>query len=76
MLFRSVLIKNKWITVTIDDRIPCCEKKWYDIPRPLYAQPHENEMYIILIKYNLSAIYNYHHKLIQSNKSIIYSKLL
>ncbi len=42
--------KNKWVTITIDDRIPCCKQKWYDIPRPLYAQPHENEMYIILIE--------------------------
>ena len=39
-----------WITVTIDDRIPCAEKKWYDTARPLFAQPHENEMYALLIE--------------------------
>tara|TARA_B100000073_G_scaffold246377_1_gene206841 strand:+ start:10716 stop:12431 length:1716 start_codon:yes stop_codon:yes gene_type:complete len=55
--------KNKWITVTIDDRIPCCEKKWYDIPRPLYAQPHENEMYIILIEKALAKICGSYSKL-------------
>ena len=42
--------KQDWIIVTIDDLIPCSEKKWYDIPRPLFARPNENEMYILLIE--------------------------
>lgn len=42
--------KNKWITVTLDDRIPCMEKIIYAPPRPLFSQPHENEMYILLLE--------------------------
>lgn len=42
--------KRDWITVTIDDFIPCSEKKWYENSRPLFAQPHENEMYILLLE--------------------------
>ena len=42
--------KKDWITVTIDDRIPCLERNWYDIPTPLFAKPHDNEIYILLIE--------------------------
>ena len=42
--------KGKWIEVTIDDKIPCYKKEWFDIPRPLFAQPNENELYILLIE--------------------------
>ena len=42
--------KRDWITVVIDDFIPCSKKKWYENHRPLFAQPHENEMYILLIE--------------------------
>lgn len=42
--------KNKWTTITIDDRIPCREQKKYESPKPLFSQPHENEMYILLLE--------------------------
>jgi len=42
--------KNKWITVTIDDKIPCSESNRYMPPKPLFSQPHENEMYILLLE--------------------------
>ena len=42
---------SDWITVTIDDRIPCNKKnKWFEKPRPLFAQPNENELYILLLE--------------------------
>ena len=42
---------SDWITVTIDDRIPCNKKnKWFETPRPLFAQPNENELYILLLE--------------------------
>tara|TARA_Y100000389_G_scaffold204553_1_gene257936 strand:+ start:2202 stop:3869 length:1668 start_codon:yes stop_codon:yes gene_type:complete len=42
---------KSWETITIDDRIPCEPKKWYDNrTRPLFAQPNENEMYLLLIE--------------------------
>jgi len=42
--------KNKWITVTIDDRIPCMKRTIYTPAKPLFSQPHENEMYILLLE--------------------------
>ena len=50
-------------TITIDDRIPCAEKKWYDIPRPLFAQPNENEMYILLLEKALAKVCGSYSKL-------------
>ena len=58
----NVCSKN-WETITIDDRIPCAEKKWYDIPRPLFAQPNENEMYILLLEKALAKVCGSYSKL-------------
>ena len=39
-----------FVRVTVDDLIPCGAKKWWELPRPLYSQPHGNEMYILLLE--------------------------
>ena len=54
---------KSWEVITIDDRIPCAEKKWYDIPRPLFAQPNENEMYILLLEKALAKVSGSYTKL-------------
>lgn len=57
------ICSRDWETITIDDRIPCAEKKWYDIPRPLFAQPNENEMYILLLEKALAKVCGSYSKL-------------
>tara|TARA_Y100000389_G_scaffold204970_1_gene261402 strand:- start:2726 stop:4405 length:1680 start_codon:yes stop_codon:yes gene_type:complete len=42
--------KQDWIVVCVDDRIPCTKKSWFRQTRPLFAKPHENEMYILLLE--------------------------
>ncbi|KAH8064813.1 peptidase [Aureococcus anophagefferens] len=37
-------------SVVVDDLVPCGPKKWWEAPRPLFSQPHGNEMYILLIE--------------------------
>lgn len=36
--------------VVFDDAIPCAPPKWWEWPRPLFAQPSQNEIYILLIE--------------------------
>ena len=40
------------VTVTVDDLIPCSLPKWWEgtKPRPLYAQPHGNELWMLLLE--------------------------
>ena len=45
-----------WDTVVIDDFIPCGPKRWFDIQRPLFAQPNENEMYVLLLEKALAKL--------------------
>ncbi|KAJ8604795.1 hypothetical protein CTAYLR_001068 [Chrysophaeum taylorii] len=37
-------------TVTVDDAIPCGPATWWEYPRPLFAQPSQNELYILIIE--------------------------
>ena len=55
--------KQSWITVTIDDRIPCLKRNWYDIPTPLFAKPHDNEIYILLIEKAFAKLAGSYNKL-------------
>eukprot|EP00635_Sarcinochrysidales_sp_CCMP3193_P004963 CAMPEP_0118899356 /NCGR_PEP_ID=MMETSP1166-20130328/5946_1 /TAXON_ID=1104430 /ORGANISM="Chrysoreinhardia sp, Strain CCMP3193" /LENGTH=824 /DNA_ID=CAMNT_0006838483 /DNA_START=1 /DNA_END=2475 /DNA_ORIENTATION=- len=36
--------------VTVDDAVPCAKGSWWQPPRPLFAQPADNELYILLIE--------------------------
>ena len=45
------LAKRDWIKITVDDNFPCDVKKWYERQaKPLFAQPHGNEIYVLLIE--------------------------
>ncbi len=45
------VVKRDFDIITIDEAIPCREKKWYQVAgRPLFAQPKNNELYILLIE--------------------------
>jgi len=39
-----------WIRVQVDDFVPCAPSKWWESARPLFSQPHGNELYILLIE--------------------------
>ena len=40
-----------WVTVTIDDLIPCDPRKaWFDVPVPLFAKNHGAELYVMLLE--------------------------
>lgn len=41
---------KEWEIVSVDDRIPCTKKSWFRPSKPLFAKPHENEMYILLLE--------------------------
>lgn len=41
---------KKFVSVEVDDRVPCNTATWWEAPRPLFSQPHGNEMYILLIE--------------------------
>tara|TARA_Y100000389_G_scaffold171916_2_gene179912 strand:+ start:1590 stop:3269 length:1680 start_codon:yes stop_codon:yes gene_type:complete len=41
---------RKWEIQTVDDRIPCTKGSWFRKSSPLFAKPHENEMYILLLE--------------------------
>uniref|UniRef100_A0A7S3K6D0 Calpain catalytic domain-containing protein n=1 Tax=Aureoumbra lagunensis TaxID=44058 RepID=A0A7S3K6D0_9STRA len=42
---------KKWMRVTIDDFIACKKCEWWeDRPRPIFAQPHGNESWVLLLE--------------------------
>ena len=41
---------RKMVHVTVDDRVPCGKATWWEAPRPLFSQPHGNEMYVLILE--------------------------
>ena len=41
---------RKMTHVTVDDRVPCGKATWWEAPRPLFSQPHGNEMYVLILE--------------------------
>lgn len=39
-----------WMTICVDDRIPCTKNYWFRRSEPLFSKPHENELYILLLE--------------------------
>lgn len=41
---------GRFKVVTVDDQIPCGPPKWWEPPRPLFAQPQQHELYVLIIE--------------------------